>query len=99
MGWGFRRSFKLAPGVRVNLGKKSASLSFGVRGARYTTGTMGRQVTVGLPGTGLYYTKKLETKEQERGLGRFLATAGMVFFGGIAVLVALVTILSALVAR
>lgn len=32
-------------------------MSFGVRGAHYTVGPRGRRVTVGLPGTGLYYTQ------------------------------------------
>jgi len=51
----FRRSLKIFPGVRWNIGKKSSSLSFGVRGAHYTVGTAGRRTTVGIPGTGLSY--------------------------------------------
>jgi hypothetical protein len=52
----FRRSFGLIPGVRLNLGKKNASLSLGVRGLHYTVGTAGKRLTAGLPGTGLAYT-------------------------------------------
>ena len=52
----FRRSVKLFPGVRWNIGKKSTSLSFGGRGAHYTVGTAGRRTTVGIPGTGISYT-------------------------------------------
>ena len=52
----FRRSIKLFPGVRWNIGKKSSSLSFGGRGAHYTVGTSGSRTTVGIPGTGLSYT-------------------------------------------
>ena len=52
----FRRSFRIAPGVHLNVGKKSLSTSFGIRGAHYTTGTAGRRFTVGAPGTGLSYT-------------------------------------------
>lgn len=52
----FRRSFKIFPGVRLNLGKKSTSLSIGGRGARYTFGTAGSRTTIGIPGTGLSYT-------------------------------------------
>jgi hypothetical protein len=52
----FRRSFKIAPGLRVNVGKRSLSTSFGIKGAHYTTGTAGRRFTVGAPGTGLSYT-------------------------------------------
>lgn len=60
MGFRFRRSFKVAPGVRINLGKKSGSVSFGTKGARYTINTKGkRTASVGIPGTGLYYTTTL----------------------------------------
>ena len=53
----FRRSIKLFPGVRWNIGKKSSSLSIGGRGAHYTVGTSGTRTTVGIPGTGLSYTE------------------------------------------
>jgi Protein of unknown function (DUF4236) len=56
---GFRRTVKIAPGIRLNLGLKSVSISTGIRGLRYTTGTRGRRVTAGLPGTGLFWTSKL----------------------------------------
>lgn len=58
MGFRFRKSIKIAPGVRLNLGKKSASISFGTRGLRHSISTSGRRTTsVGIPGTGIYYTK------------------------------------------
>lgn len=60
MGFRFRRSFRLLPGVRVNLGKRSASLSVGVRGLHYTVGPAGRQITAGVPGTGLSYTHRFK---------------------------------------
>ena len=56
MGLGFRRSWGVLPGVRLNLGLKSGSVSFGMRGLHYTVGTRGQRVTVGLPGTGLFWT-------------------------------------------
>ncbi len=55
MGFRFRKSVKLIPGVKMNLGKKGASVSFGSRGARVTVGKTTR-TTVGIPGTGLSYT-------------------------------------------
>lgn len=58
MGFRFRKSIKIAPGVRLNIGKKSASVSFGTRGLRHTISTTGRSTSsIGIPGTGLYYTK------------------------------------------
>lgn len=58
MGFRFRKSFKIAPGVRVNVGKKSVGISAGVKGARVSFNSSGRKTTtVGLPGTGLSYSK------------------------------------------
>lgn len=58
MGFRFRKSFKIAPGVRVNVGKKSVGISAGVKGARVSVNSSGRKTTtVGLPGTGLSYSK------------------------------------------
>lgn len=58
MGFRFRKSFKIAPGVRVNVGKKSVGISAGVKGARVSVNSKGRKTTtVGLPGTGLSYSK------------------------------------------
>jgi len=59
MGLRFRKTFRLAPGVKVNIGSKSVSASFGRQGAWYTTGTAGRRITLGLPGTGLSWTSAL----------------------------------------
>ena len=52
----FRKSIKLAPGIKINLNKKSVSLTTGVKGFHHTVGTRGSQTTIGLPGTGLSYT-------------------------------------------
>ena len=59
MGFRFRRTFPVFTGVRANVGRKSASISLGVRGLHYTIGTAGRRFTAGLPGTGLFWTTKL----------------------------------------
>lgn len=55
----FRRSVKIAPGMRLNVGKKSASVRIGGRGFGVTTGTAGSRVSAGIPGSGLYTTKKI----------------------------------------
>lgn len=58
MGLRFRRSIKILPGVKLNLGKKSAGVSVGTTGARYSVNSSGRKTsTVGIPGTGLSYSK------------------------------------------
>ena len=56
MGWNFRRRIQLLPGIRLNVGKTSASVSFGARGLRTTVGKRGITTTVGIPGSGLSYT-------------------------------------------
>lgn len=56
MGVRFRKSVKLAPGIRASVGKKSASVSFGGRGGRYTISSTGRRTSsVSIPGTGVSY--------------------------------------------
>jgi hypothetical protein len=54
MGFRFRRSIRILPGIRLNLGKRPTSVSLGVRGAHVTM-RPGHKVraTVGVPGTGL----------------------------------------------
>ena len=57
MGLRFRKSFKVAPGVKVNLNKKSTSVTFGGKGFHKTYSSSGKKTTsVGIPGTGAYYT-------------------------------------------
>jgi Protein of unknown function (DUF4236)/Bacterial SH3 domain len=58
----FRRSIKILPGVRWNIGKKSTSVSLGGRGLTYTIGTKGSRTTVGIPGTGISYTQVHSSK-------------------------------------
>ncbi|WP_408904208.1 DUF4236 domain-containing protein [Pararoseomonas sp. SCSIO 73927] len=56
MGWRFRKSFKILPGVRVNVGSKGiTSWSFGGRGARVNVSKRGYTTTYNLFGTGLTY--------------------------------------------
>lgn len=61
----FRRSIKIAPGVKLNLNKKSVGVTVGTKGAHYSVNSKGtRTTTVGIPGTGLSYvdSKKIGTK-------------------------------------
>ena len=66
MGWRFRSSFKVAPGIRVNLGKRGASLSIGRPGATLNLGTRGARATLGIPGTGISYSTALGAGEKPR---------------------------------
>lgn len=55
----FRKSIKLAPGLRLNVGKTGVSLSAGVRGASVTLGRGGTYLNAGLPGTGLSVRQRI----------------------------------------
>lgn len=58
MGFNFRKSLKIAPGVKLNVTKKGvSSLSVGKNGARVNIGRKGTRTTVGIPGSGLSYSK------------------------------------------
>lgn len=56
MGFRFRKSKKLFPGVNVTLSKSGLSTSLGVKGARVTLGKKGITQTVGIPGAGISHT-------------------------------------------
>lgn len=64
MGFRFRRSIRIMPGVRLNLGKRGTSVSVGVRGAHVTVGPRGIRKTVGIPGTGISYTTNASLTER-----------------------------------
>ena len=64
MGFKFRKRIKIAPGVNLNVGKKSASVSVGGKGFTKTYSTSGRKTTtVGIPGTGFSYSTSTSTKK------------------------------------
>lgn len=56
----FRRTIRLAPGLRLNVGKRGISLSTGVRGASFTLGKRGAYSNLGLPGSGLSVRQRLD---------------------------------------
>src|SRR3984957_7940084 len=56
MSFRFRRSIRILPGLRLNVGKRGVSASIGGRGAHVTFGRTGTRTTIGIPGTGLSYT-------------------------------------------
>lgn len=66
MGFNFRKSLKIAPGIRLNITKKGvSSVSLGSRGARVNLGKKGTKTTVGVPGTGLSYSS-FNTKQPNK---------------------------------
>ena len=59
MGFRFRRSIKIAPGIRLNVGKRGISTTLGGRGASINVGSKGVYANTGIPGTGLSYRSKI----------------------------------------
>ena|SRR5919109_986301 len=55
----FRRSLKLAPGLRLNFSGSGMSLTAGPRGASVSFGSRGTFLNSGIPGTGLYSRSRL----------------------------------------
>lgn len=66
MGWRFRKSIKILPGVRLNISRSGISTSVGIRGAHVTVGHGKVRETVGLPGTGISYTTMQGTHQEAR---------------------------------
>ena len=57
IGFNFRKSFKIAPGIRLNVGKKGiSSVSLGTKSGRVNVGKKDLRSTVSVLGTGLSYT-------------------------------------------
>jgi hypothetical protein len=62
MGWLlFRRSFRIIPGVRLNISKTGISTSVGTRGATVNIRGDSVRETIGVPGTGLSYSDEQPT--------------------------------------
>lgn len=63
----FRRTVRIAPGIRLNVNKRSVGVSAGVRGARVSINSDGRSTrSVGVPGTGLYYRDQTGPRSVKR---------------------------------
>ena len=56
MGFRFRKTINIIPGIRLNVSKSGVSTSVGKPGATLNFSSRGTRSTVGLPGTGLSYT-------------------------------------------
>jgi Protein of unknown function (DUF4236) len=82
MGFRFRKSIKLLPGIRLNVGKKGInSVSVGGRGATTNIGKHGTHTTYSIPGTGISYrTGSHKSGSDSTGFG----CCGLCFFGFIA---------------
>jgi outer membrane biosynthesis protein TonB len=82
----FRRSKKILPGVRLNIGKSSFGFSIGPKGLKHTISTSGRRATtVGIPGSGLSYTTTHSKNKSKRVTDRENIKSNRVHDGGVTV--------------
>lgn len=71
MGLRFRKSIKILPGVRINYGLHSTSVSVGGKGFHTTYSSTGRVTrSVGIPGTGLSYVTTSSGRSQSAPRGK-----------------------------
>jgi len=61
----FRRSVRLAPGVRLNLGLHGAGLSVGPRGLHVGVNRRGMYTSAGIPGTGIYAVHHIQSSAKQ----------------------------------
>lgn len=81
MGWRFRRSIRIAPGVRINVSGSGISTSLGGRGATVNIGRSGMRATVGIPGTGISFSQRVGGGSHAGG-GGGVSSAGSSQAGG-----------------
>jgi hypothetical protein len=101
----FYRRVSIFPGLSVNVSKSGPSLTLGMRGAHVTFGNKGIRRTVGIPGTGIYYTshtgyhsgahsahveQPISESHQTTAHGIAQVIMLMCIIGGVALLIALV---------
>lgn len=83
MGWSFRKSFRVLPGIKINLSKSGPRLSIGVPGARASIDLEGKARLYGGAGP-LRYQKRLtigQTSEARQSQGGLLAFVRRLFSG------------------
>lgn len=67
MGFRFRKSFRIVPGIRLNLNSKSTSVRIGPKGLGYTVSSTGkRRVTASIPGTSLSHSEVIGSAAARR---------------------------------
>ena len=77
----FRRSIRIVPGLRLNVGRRRLSASVGAPEGHVTAGAGGVRATATLPGTGISYTVTTphgRRSPQPGSWGRWLGSAAIV---------------------
>jgi hypothetical protein len=88
MGLRFRRSITLGKGLRLNLGKRNASIGIGPRAFGLRVGTAGNWIRASLPGSGLSYSARVGGARARGGASTVI--------GAVVVLVIIIWVIQAL---
>lgn len=75
MGFRFRKTLKIAPGVKLNVSKSGISTSIGGNGLTINLKNGQSKTTVGVPGTGLSYSTSTRRSINAQGLFWVIAIA------------------------
>ncbi len=67
MGWRFRKTVKIVPGVRLNISRSGISTTVGPNGASINLGKRGTRKTIGIPGTGISHSSLMSPSTDSRG--------------------------------
>ncbi|HEX8211824.1 MAG TPA: DUF4236 domain-containing protein [Longimicrobium sp.] len=86
MGFRFRKSIKILPGVRVNVGRSGISTTIGGRGASVNSGKRGTYLNAGVPGTGLSYRSRMDGASGSMGSSGSAGNGCLGCLGGLFVL-------------
>ncbi len=62
MGLRFYKSFKILPGVRMNVSKSGISWTLGSKAVKLNTGKRGTYVNISIPKTGISWRERLDNK-------------------------------------
>lgn len=66
MGLRFYKSFKILPGVRMNVSKSGISWTLGSKAVKLNTGKRGTYLNVSVPKTGLSWRERLDKKDNKK---------------------------------
>lgn len=81
MGWRFRKSIKILPGIRLNFGKKSVGISIGGKHGGVTVNSKtGVTARASIPGTGISYSERISSgKKSTQGKAPYTPTAKQIY--------------------
>ncbi|MBX9599562.1 MAG: DUF4236 domain-containing protein [Bryobacteraceae bacterium] len=69
MSWRFRKSFKLLPGIKLNLTSRGLSATIGASPFSVNVGPRGVYGNVSIPGTGVSARQRLDVAPRDEGSG------------------------------